>query len=53
MSAYNSKLKKAVIPVSFLGTLMLPATISIPKDLLQMVDKTLIKYVFNYCISAG
>ncbi|ADP12731.1 MULTISPECIES: UTP--glucose-1-phosphate uridylyltransferase GalU [Erwinia] len=53
MSAYNSKVKKAVIPVAGLGTRMLPATKAIPKEMLPLVDKPLIQYVVNECIAAG
>lgn len=31
MAAFNSKVRKAVIPVAGLGTRMLPATKAIPK----------------------
>ncbi|ROR14844.1 UTP--glucose-1-phosphate uridylyltransferase GalU [Erwinia sp. JUb26] len=53
MSAHNSKVKKAVIPVAGLGTRMLPATKAIPKEMLPLVDKPLIQYVVNECIAAG
>lgn len=53
MSAYKSKVKKAVIPVAGLGTRMLPATKAIPKEMLPLVDKPLIQYVVNECIAAG
>jgi len=53
MSAYKSKVKKAVIPVAGLGTHMLPATKAIPKEMLPLVDKPLIQYVVNECIAAG
>ncbi|WP_127021627.1 UTP--glucose-1-phosphate uridylyltransferase GalU [Rheinheimera mangrovi] len=46
-------LLKAVIPVAGLGTRMLPATKAIPKEMLPLVDKPLIQYVVNECISAG
>lgn len=45
--------RKAVIPVAGLGTRMLPATKAIPKEMLPVVDKPLIQYVVNECISAG
>ena len=46
-------IKKAVIPVAGLGTRMLPATKAIPKEMLPIVDKPLIQYIVNECISAG
>lgn len=53
MSALNRKVRKAVIPVAGLGTRMLPATKAIPKEMLPLVDKPLIQYVVNECVSAG
>lgn len=53
MAALNSKVRKAVIPVAGLGTVMLPATKAIPKEMLPLVDKPLIQYVVNECIAAG
>ncbi|WON78579.1 UTP--glucose-1-phosphate uridylyltransferase GalU [Serratia sp. UGAL515B_01] len=53
MSTLNYKVRKAVIPVAGLGTRMLPATKAIPKEMLPLVDKPLIQYVVNECISAG
>lgn len=44
---------KAVIPVAGLGTRMLPATKAIPKEMLPIVDKPLIQYIVNECVSAG
>jgi len=49
----TTKIKKAVIPVAGLGTRMLPATKAIPKEMLPIVDKPLIQYIVNECISAG
>lgn len=53
MSATNTKVKRAVIPVAGLGTRMLPATKAIPKEMLPLVDKPLIQFVVNECIAAG
>ncbi|SET12556.1 UTP--glucose-1-phosphate uridylyltransferase GalU [Thorsellia anophelis] len=53
MKAKKSRITKAVIPVAGLGTRMLPATKAIPKEMLPIVDKPLIQYVVNECISAG
>ncbi|VFP82933.1 UTP--glucose-1-phosphate uridylyltransferase GalU [Candidatus Erwinia haradaeae] len=53
MPSYHPKVKKAVIPVAGFGTRMLPATKAIPKEMLPLVDKPLIQYVFHECIAAG
>jgi len=47
------KVNKAVIPVAGLGSRMLPATKSIPKEMLPLVDKPLIQYVVNEAVMAG
>lgn len=44
---------KAIIPVAGLGTRMLPATKAIPKEMLPVVDKPLIQYIFNESVLAG
>lgn len=44
---------KAVIPVAGLGTRMLPATKSIPKEMLPVVDRPLIQYIVEECAQAG
>ncbi|MDO6619804.1 UTP--glucose-1-phosphate uridylyltransferase GalU [Shewanella sp. 6_MG-2023] len=44
---------KVVIPVAGLGTRMLPATKAIPKEMLPIVDKPLIQYIVDECVSAG
>jgi UTP--glucose-1-phosphate uridylyltransferase len=49
----SNRIKKAVIPVAWLGTRMLPATKAIPKEMLPIVDKPLIQYIVNECIAAG
>lgn len=36
-----------------LGARMLPATKAIPKEMLPLVDKTLIQYIVNECVNAG
>lgn len=47
------KVTKAVIPVAGLGTRMLPATKSIPKEMLPIVDKPLIQYVVDEAVKSG
>lgn len=47
------KIKKAVIPAAGLGTRMLPATKTIPKEMLPMVDKPVIQYIIEEAVAAG
>lgn len=48
-----TKIKTAVIPVAGFGTRMLPATKSIPKEMLPIVDKPLIQYIVEECVASG
>lgn len=45
--------RKAVFPVGGLGTRFLPATKSMPKEMLPVVDKPLIHYAFEEAHAAG
>jgi len=45
--------RKAVIPAAGLGTRFLPATKSIPKEMLPIVDKPAIQYVIEEAVAAG
>src|SRR6202045_5350558 len=47
------KIRKAVFPVAGLGTRVLPATKAMPKEMLTVVDKPLIQYVFDEAKEAG
>ncbi|MGY8986157.1 MAG: UTP--glucose-1-phosphate uridylyltransferase GalU [Sphingomonadales bacterium] len=47
------KIKKAVFPVAGLGTRFLPATKSMPKEMLTVVDKPLLQYAVEEALSAG
>ncbi|MEZ5690366.1 MAG: UTP--glucose-1-phosphate uridylyltransferase GalU [Rickettsiales bacterium] len=47
------KVKKVVFPVGGLGTRFLPATKSMPKEMLPVVDKPLIHYAFEEAKDAG
>jgi UTP--glucose-1-phosphate uridylyltransferase len=47
------KVTKAVFPVAGLGTRFLPATKSIPKEIMTLVDKPLIQYAIDEARSAG
>src|SRR4030095_3007040 len=51
--AYVMKLRKAVIPVAGLGTRFLPATKTVPKELLPIVDIPSIQYVVQEAVDAG
>ena len=48
-----SAIRKAVFPVAGLGTRFLPATKSIPKEMLTIVDQPLIHYVVEEAKAAG
>ena len=47
------KIRKAVFPVAGLGTRVLPATKAMPKEMLTIVDKPLIQYVYDEAKEAG
>ena len=48
-----STVRKAVIPAAGLGTRFLPATKSLPKEMLPVVDKPSIQYVVEEAVAAG
>ena len=47
------KVTKAVIPAAGLGTRVLPASKSVPKEMLNIVDKPAIQYLVEECADAG
>ena len=47
------KIRKAVIPAAGMGTRFLPATKSMPKEMLPVLDKPVIQYVVEDAVSAG
>ena len=47
------RVRKAVIPAAGLGTRMLPATKTIPKEMLPLVDKPVIQYIIEEAVEAG
>lgn len=47
------KVTKAIFPVAGLGTRFLPATKSIPKEILSLVDRPLIQYAIDEAREAG
>ena len=46
-------IKKAILPVSGLGTRFLPASKSIPKEMVTVVDRPAIEYVVREAVAAG
>lgn len=49
----SQKVTKAIFPVAGLGTRFLPATKSIPKEIMTLVDRPLIQYAIDEARSAG
>ncbi len=49
----KAPIRKAVVPVAGLGTRFLPATKSMPKEMLTVVDRPVIQYVFDEARAAG
>ncbi|MGB0496785.1 MAG: UTP--glucose-1-phosphate uridylyltransferase GalU [Rubricella sp.] len=49
----KKKVTKAVFPVAGLGTRFLPATKSIPKEIMTLVDRPLIQYAIDEAREAG
>ncbi len=49
----RKKITKAIFPVAGLGTRFLPATKSIPKEILSLVDRPLIQYAIDEAREAG
>ena len=47
------KVNKVVFPVAGLGSRFLPATKSIPKEMLPIIDKPLIQYAVDEAVDAG
>lgn len=52
-SSRNPRIRKAVFPVAGLGTRFLPATKTVPKEMLPVVDRPLIQYAVDEAIEAG
>jgi UTP--glucose-1-phosphate uridylyltransferase len=49
----HRRIRKAVFPVAGLGTRFLPATKTVPKEMLPIIDKPLIQYAVDEAIEAG
>lgn len=52
-AAKHRKVTKAVFPVAGMGTRFLPATKSIPKEIMTLVDRPLIQYAIDEARAAG
>ena len=53
MIAMSAAIRKAVIPAAGLGTRFLPATRSVPKELLPILDRPMLQYVVEEAAEAG
>lgn len=51
--AGHRRIRKAVFPVAGLGTRFLPATKTVPKEMLPVIDRPLIQYAVDEAIEAG
>ena len=46
-------IRKAIIPIAGYGTRMLPATLAVPKTMLNVFDKPVIEYIIDEIMKAG
>ena len=53
MSEVRQRVTKAIFPVAGLGTRFLPATKSVPKEIMTLVDRPLIQYAIDEARAAG
>ena len=53
MSEQRRRVTKAIFPVAGLGTRFLPATKSVPKEIMTLVDRPLIQYAIDEAREAG
>src|SRR6516162_9102713 len=49
----SAVVRKAVIPAAGMGTRFLPATKSVPKEMLPIVDTPTIQYIVEEAVAAG
>jgi len=52
-AARQKRIRTAVFPVAGLGTRFLPATKTVPKEMLPIIDKPLIQYAVDEAVEAG
>lgn len=53
MNVMKEKITKAIIPAAGLGTRFLPATKTVPKEMLPLVDRPILLYIIEECAKAG
>ena len=53
MADKTNRVTKAIFPVAGLGTRFLPATKSVPKEIMTLVDRPLIQYAIDEARAAG
>ncbi|MEZ4702733.1 MAG: UTP--glucose-1-phosphate uridylyltransferase GalU [Rhodothermales bacterium] len=49
----KQRVRKAIIPAAGMGTRFLPATKSMPKEMLPIIDKPVLQYVIEEAIASG
>ena len=49
----KKRVTKAIIPAAGMGTRFLPATKSMPKEMLPIIDKPVLQYVIEEAIDSG
>ena len=47
------KVRKAIIPAAGLGTIFLPVTKALPKEMLPIIDKPTIQFIVEEAIASG
>jgi len=53
ISTPERRIRKAIIPAAGLGTRFLPATKTMPKEMLPIVDKPVLQFVIEEAVSSG
>ena len=53
MPTQKSHVTKAIIPAAGMGTRFLPATKSMPKEMLPIIDKPVLQYVIEEAVASG
>ena len=48
-----SRVTKAIIPAAGMGTRFLPATKTMPKEMLPIIDKPVLQFVIEEAVASG